>query len=220
MRLFILIIKKFETFKIFALWLILENWYVLVSSTFSLGVFNYYYRPKFRKKITEFDRSNIGFECNKDRDISIEIYLPPCTSDAENEPEETRVAPFPKGNGTVLSIVLTSRETSCFVSTARNIRKFKVSEWIYLRPIYCIEMYCGIAQFSSSITDRPQEISANSIAIVNNKNKKNLNGNKINSFKIINVIRINKKINFISEWFDILFIFQLQIKLLKYCYTS
>jgi len=89
-------------------------------------------------KISNSD--SIIFKCkNKDRNIFSKIYPTLCT-DAENEPKETRVAPFPKGNR--LSIVLTSRETSCFVSTARNIRKFKVN----LTLSRYIEMNCDIAK--------------------------------------------------------------------------
>jgi len=89
-------------------------------------------------KISNSD--SIIFKCkNKDRNIFSKIYPTPCR-DAENEPKETRVAPFPKGNR--LSIVLTSRETSCFVSTARNIRKFKVN----LTLSRYIEMNCDIAK--------------------------------------------------------------------------
>jgi len=97
-------------------------------------------------KISNSD--SIIFKCkNKDRNIFSKIYPTPCT-DAENEPKETRVAPFPKGNR--LSIVLTSRETSCFVSTARNIRKFKVN----LTLSRYIEMNCGIAKLWNIIMDR------------------------------------------------------------------
>lgn len=149
--------KELETFKTSAPRLILENWYVLVLPAFFITYIVQLLLPfKFSNKVnTRFDKSNVRFECNKDRNISIEIYLTPCTSDAENEPEETRVAPFPKGYGTILSIVLTSRETSCFVSTARDIRKFKVSKWIYLRSSHCIEMrYCKIFKIQSPIGPR------------------------------------------------------------------
>jgi len=131
------IIKKFEIFKTFAL---CSKKLICIFHVFSLFFIAYIAQllSNISNKISNSDSMILKYK-NKNRNIFSKIYPTPCT-DAENEPKETRVAPFPKGNR--LSIVLTSRVTSCFVSTARNIRKFKVN----LTLSCYIEINCGIAK--------------------------------------------------------------------------
>jgi len=135
---------------IFVLWFALEKQYILVFFIYFITYIAQLFIQYFM--LNKIRTSSIKFKCDKSQNISIKIYQTPCASDGKRAGGNS-CRSFSQGEWHCVSIVLT-RETSCFVSTAHNIRKFKVSERISHCSIYYVEMNCGIVKFLSIITDR------------------------------------------------------------------